>query len=304
MNPSQANTIEAWMERGEKDRCLRKCITGGVGMPVGPCREEKTVTVSDIFADPRIITDRMQTFHPRPEQVIWLKKLKGRGDSYVQSGGWNFALKQTNYKDHVIVLMFKEESQRATQFFVDGEAFATELLYELQRNPRLFDYETRPQRKPERWAPEDPCDHENPAECCCYYQDRKFIEGYFYAKKYNGAGCTGQSIDNCGEDLNPSPGMMWFRRNTTTGNVTWTDWKGNTDTDEAKAVARAAAAIGLDPELDYDWDDKRSTMTPDEQVLDSINRAIKKVKKTKEPHTEDLLKSLEERKREWETKLA
>jgi hypothetical protein len=300
MKASQANSIEAWVERRDKDRCLRKCITGGAGMPVGPCREEKSVTVSDIFADPRIITDNMQIFRPRANQVEWLKKLKGRGDSYVQSGGWAFALKQINYKDQVIVLMFKEDDRRATQFFVDGETFAKRLRYELQINPRLFDSETRPQLKSEYWAPEDPCDYENPAECCCYYQDRKFVEGYFYDKKYSGAGCTGQHIDDCGEDLNPNPGMMWFRRNTTTGETTWTDWKGNTDTPEAEATARAAAAIGLDPSLDYDWDNKRSTMTPDEQVLDSINRAIAKVKKSTKPGMEALLKTLEERKKEWE----
>eukprot|EP00441_Pelagodinium_beii_P026472 CAMPEP_0197665312 /NCGR_PEP_ID=MMETSP1338-20131121/59150_1 /TAXON_ID=43686 ORGANISM="Pelagodinium beii, Strain RCC1491" /NCGR_SAMPLE_ID=MMETSP1338 /ASSEMBLY_ACC=CAM_ASM_000754 /LENGTH=374 /DNA_ID=CAMNT_0043244093 /DNA_START=80 /DNA_END=1204 /DNA_ORIENTATION=+ len=291
-------TIEAWEKRNQKAGCKRKCITGGVGMPVGPCREEpKTVTVSDIFNDPVIITDRQQIFSPRSNQLEWLKLLRGQGDSYVQKGSFAFALKQINHNGHVIVLMFKESDSLATQFFVDGRAYAEELLKELKRKPSLFFDERRPSGEAKEWKPHNPCEHENPAECCCQWQDRKFMTGYFYDRKYAGAGCNGQSIDNCGDELNPNPGMMWFNRDKT-GKVTWTDWKGNADTEEAKQAGAFAKSIGLDPEFDYDWDNELATKSTEEGALWHITQLIKKAEKA-DPTTqqeiarkEALLKSL------------
>lgn len=212
MKDPKGDTTEEWQQRVAKGNCLSKCVTGGAGLPVGPCREPPgTVTVSDMFKDPRVITDGKprQIFQPRDNQLAWLKLLKGNGDSYIQRGSFAFALKQINFEDHVIVLMFKENDKQATQFFVDGPEYADKLLRQVNANPTLFDKEKRPDGKAVAWIQGQPCDHENPAECCCQYQDRKFVTGYFYDRKHGHSDCTGQHIDDCGAGLNPMPGMIF-----------------------------------------------------------------------------------------------
>jgi len=214
--PDTVSTLEGFEQLKAKNKCLSKCVTGGAGLPVGPCREPpETVTVSDMFRDPRVITDGRprQVFKPRANQLAWLKLLKGKGDSYIQKGSFAFALKQINFQGHVVVLMFKEQDDKAAQFFVDGPAYAGQLLAQINKDSTLFDHEQRPSGTAVAWKQEQPCDHENPAECCCYWQDRKFVTGYFYDRRSAHSDCTGQSIDNCGDDLNPMPGMIWYTKN-------------------------------------------------------------------------------------------
>lgn len=220
-NP-QEDTIAAWQERAARQACLTKCVTGGAGMPEGPCREPPAeVTVDDIFSEDgvRIIIDSpdKKIFPPRANQRAWLRQLRGEGDGIdLSGGGYNLALKQINFEDQVLVLMFKESNSVATQVFVDGQENAEALRARWLAEPDLFDGEARPTNRATIWRPADPCDHENPAECCCQYQDRKFVTGFWYERKYPGADCTGQSIDNCGEGLNPMPGMIWYNAS---GNV-------------------------------------------------------------------------------------
>merc|ERR550525_830576 len=76
------------------------------------------------------------------------------------------------------------------------------------------------------------------------------------------------------------------------------DWKGNKDSEEAKAVARQAAAIGLDPELDHDWDDELVDASPTDKALWFIKRKIRKVEKSSMTWSqkEALLKTLNDEK--------
>eukprot|EP00441_Pelagodinium_beii_P010052 CAMPEP_0197681850 /NCGR_PEP_ID=MMETSP1338-20131121/95565_1 /TAXON_ID=43686 ORGANISM="Pelagodinium beii, Strain RCC1491" /NCGR_SAMPLE_ID=MMETSP1338 /ASSEMBLY_ACC=CAM_ASM_000754 /LENGTH=150 /DNA_ID=CAMNT_0043263243 /DNA_START=62 /DNA_END=510 /DNA_ORIENTATION=- len=126
-------------------------------------RSESDQAKLGIFNDPRIITDKRQIFHPKPQQLMWLNSLKGNGDAYIMKGAYAFALKQITYNDHVVVLMFKEQNQKATQFFVDGQAYAEELLNELQEEPSLFDSWARPSG-PNPTAPAPPTTEEK--GCC------------------------------------------------------------------------------------------------------------------------------------------